>query len=127
MKTDIHPKYKTVTFSCACGATFTAGSTYKDDEFKTEICSQCHPFYTGKQKLVDSSGRVEKFMAKMKKAQKDQEGSVKKIETDENAETPEETSEETSEETPQETSEEITEESKAKLAKKEPKEKKEEE
>ncbi len=79
MKSDIHPKYHQVTFSCVCGAKFVAGSTYPKDEFKTEICSQCHPFYTGKQKLVDSSGRVEKFMAKMKKAQKSKEEKVTKV------------------------------------------------
>ncbi len=69
MKKDIHPKYnKKVTFTCACGATFVAGSTIQDD-FKTEICSKCHPFYTGKQKLLDTSGRVEKFLAKRKRAE----------------------------------------------------------
>ncbi len=68
MKTDIHPKYTDTTFSCACGAEFIAGSTLKEDKFKTEICSKCHPFYTGKQKLIDSSGQVEKFRAKMEKA-----------------------------------------------------------
>jgi large subunit ribosomal protein L31 len=79
MKTDIHPKYQDIKFTCACGATFVAGSTVKDD-FKTEICSNCHPFYTGKQKLVDTSGRVDKFMAKMKKAQEKAEKDVKKVE-----------------------------------------------
>jgi large subunit ribosomal protein L31 len=79
MKTGIHPKYHQVTFSCVCGAKFVAGSTYPGEEFKTEICSQCHPFFTGKQKLVDSSGRVEKFMAKMQKAQKAKEDKVKKV------------------------------------------------
>ncbi|MBT4917201.1 50S ribosomal protein L31 [Candidatus Peregrinibacteria bacterium] len=69
MKKDVHPAYHDVTFTCVCGATFVAGSTIKDDTFKTEICSACHPFYTGKQKLIDTSGRVDKFVAKMKKAQ----------------------------------------------------------
>ena len=78
MKKKIHPQYQDITFSCACGAKFVAGSTIKD-EFKTEICSQCHPFYTGKQKLIDSSGRVDKFMEKMKKAQKIAETKVKKV------------------------------------------------
>lgn len=68
MKKDTHPKYQDITFTCACGATFTAGSTIQKN-FDTEICSKCHPFFTGKQKLLDSSGRVDKFMAKMKKAQ----------------------------------------------------------
>ncbi len=67
MKKDIHPQFKTITFTCACGATFVAGSTLQED-FHTEICSNCHPFFTGKQKLVDTSGRVDKFMAKRKKA-----------------------------------------------------------
>jgi large subunit ribosomal protein L31 len=69
MKKDIHPKYnKEVKVTCACGNTFTTGSTIS--EIKTELCSACHPFYTGKQKLVDSARRVEKFIAK-KDAQKD--------------------------------------------------------
>lgn len=81
MKNDIHPKYQTITFSCACGASFVAGSTIEED-FHTEICSNCHPFYTGKQKLVDSSGRVDKFMAKMKKAQEQAEKKVKKVKSE---------------------------------------------
>jgi large subunit ribosomal protein L31 len=67
MKKDIHPKYQTITFQCACGAKFVAGSTL-DKDFHTEICSSCHPFFTGKQKLIDTSGRVDKFKAKMIKA-----------------------------------------------------------
>lgn len=63
MKKDIHPTYnKEITVTCACGNTFTTGST--EEEIKTELCSQCHPFYTGKQKLVDSAKRVEKFKQK---------------------------------------------------------------
>ena len=64
MKKDIHPKYypqaKTI---CACGNSFSTGSTLP--ELKIEICSACHPFYTGKQKLLDSARRVEKFRAKV--------------------------------------------------------------
>lgn len=67
MKKNIHPKYQTITFQCACGAKFVAGSTL-DKDFHTEICSSCHPFFTGKQKLIDTSGRVDKFRAKMVKA-----------------------------------------------------------
>jgi large subunit ribosomal protein L31 len=67
MKKEIHPKYQTITFHCACGAKYSAGSTLKED-FQTEICSNCHPFFTGKQKLIDASGRVDKFRAKMTKA-----------------------------------------------------------
>lgn len=68
MKSEIHPKYQDIKFTCACGAVYVAGSTLEQD-FKTELCSNCHPFFTGKQKLVDASGRVDKFMAKVKKAQ----------------------------------------------------------
>jgi large subunit ribosomal protein L31 len=69
MKKDIHPKYyKEAKVSCACGNTFVTGSTLP--EIKTELCSACHPFYTGKQKLVDSARRVEKFQARIK-AQKE--------------------------------------------------------
>jgi len=64
MKKDIHPKYHdNIKVVCACGNEIETGSTLP--EIKTEICSNCHPFYTGKQKLVDSSKRVEKFQAKM--------------------------------------------------------------
>ena len=60
MKPNIHPQFNTqVTVSCACGNTFVTGSTAK--EIYTEICSACHPFYTGKQKLIDTQGRVDKF------------------------------------------------------------------
>ena len=65
MKKDIHPKYHDkVAVACACGHSFTTGSTRP--EIKIELCSQCHPFYTGKQKLVDTARRVEKFQAKVK-------------------------------------------------------------
>ena len=63
MKTDIHPKYKDVTVACACGNTFQTRSTTCRD-IQVEICSACHPFYTGKQKYVDTAGRVEKFQRK---------------------------------------------------------------
>jgi large subunit ribosomal protein L31 len=78
MKKDIHPQYQDITFNCACGAKYLIGSTIKK-EFNTEICSNCHPFYTGKQKLLDSSGRVDKFRAKMQKAQDLAEKKVKKV------------------------------------------------
>lgn len=81
MKADIHPKFETINFICACGATYVAGSTMQED-FHTEICSACHPFYTGKQKLMDSSGRVDKFVARMKKAQATAEKKVKKVKKD---------------------------------------------
>ena len=62
MKKKIHPKYIETTISCACGAAFETRSTRGD--FSVEICSQCHPFFTGKQKLIDSAGRIEKFQRK---------------------------------------------------------------
>jgi large subunit ribosomal protein L31 len=66
MKKDIHPTYyPKAKVTCACGNTFTVGSTAK--EIRVELCSACHPFYTGKQKLVDSARRVEKFKEKMEK------------------------------------------------------------
>ncbi len=66
MKQNIHPKYnKESKVTCACGNAFTTGST--ENEIKTELCSVCHPFYTGKQKLVDTANRVGKFQAKMEK------------------------------------------------------------
>ena len=69
MKQGIHPTYfKDATVTCACGAVYLVGSTEK--ELKVEICSACHPFYTGKQKLVDTAGRVDKFKAKMEAAAK---------------------------------------------------------
>ena len=60
MKTQIHPTYyEDAVVTCACGNTFTTGSTHK--ELKTEICSVCHPFYTGQQRIVDTGGQVERF------------------------------------------------------------------
>lgn len=61
MKENIHPNYHEVTVECACGAKFVTGSTTSNDVIKVDICSKCHPFFTGKQKLVDTGGRVEKF------------------------------------------------------------------
>jgi len=62
MKKNTHPKYHQATISCACGNSFTAGST--QDAISVDICSQCHPFYTGEQKFIDTKGRIEKFQAK---------------------------------------------------------------
>ena len=64
MKNGIHPNYHDVTVVCACGNSFRARSTYKSDLLHLEICSRCHPFFTGKQKLIDSAGRVERFRRK---------------------------------------------------------------
>jgi large subunit ribosomal protein L31 len=62
MKPGIHPEYHQVTVHCACGASWTTGSTKED--LHLEICSQCHPFFTGRQKLIDTEGRVERFTKK---------------------------------------------------------------
>ncbi len=60
MKPDIHPRYEIITVTCACGNTFPTRSTHEGD-LHVEVCSACHPFYTGQQKIVDTAGRVEKF------------------------------------------------------------------
>jgi large subunit ribosomal protein L31 len=62
VKTDIHPEYATATVKCACGNTFQTRSTVA--EIHTDICNVCHPFFTGKQKLIDTAGRVERFRQK---------------------------------------------------------------
>lgn len=67
MKVSIHPAYNTCEVSCACGNKFTTRSTKK--EIKIEICSACHPFYTGQHKFVDSAGRIEKFLNRYKSYQ----------------------------------------------------------
>jgi large subunit ribosomal protein L31 len=64
MKEGIHPKYEAVTVKCHCGSTFETRSTKKGGEISTEICSSCHPFFTGKQKLIDTAGRIERFRKK---------------------------------------------------------------
>ena len=77
MEKKIHPKwYPEAKISCACGHKFTAGATVP--EIKVEICSQCHPFYTGQERLVDTAGRVEKFEKKLAVAQKTRKKSVRK-------------------------------------------------
>ena len=67
MKKDIHPKYYDVKVMCSCGNTFTTKST-REGDLGLEVCSNCHPFYTGKQKIVDTGGRVDKFKQRYKKA-----------------------------------------------------------
>lgn len=64
MKADIHPQYTVTEVSCSCGNTFTTRSTAKSGKISAEVCSQCHPFYTGKQKLLDAGGRVARFEAR---------------------------------------------------------------
>jgi large subunit ribosomal protein L31 len=71
MKAEIHPKYEETQITCACGNVIEVGSTKKD--IRVEICSQCHPFFTGKQKLVDTAGRIERFRKKYAKFQKQNE------------------------------------------------------
>ena len=66
MKPDIHPEYSDIKVVCACGHTFETKSTLGRD-LHVEICSECHPFYTGKQKIVDTAGRVGKFQARYKR------------------------------------------------------------
>jgi len=61
MKSEIHPAYGETTVTCTCGATFATRSTAKNGAIHADVCSQCHPFYTGKQKLLDQGGRVAKF------------------------------------------------------------------
>jgi large subunit ribosomal protein L31 len=61
MKPDIHPSYVETTVTCSCGNTFTTRSTSDSGQIHAEVCSACHPFYTGKQKILDVGGRVEKF------------------------------------------------------------------
>ena len=67
MKADIHPEYIETTIKCACGNVLEAGSTKPN--IRVEICSKCHPFFTGKQKLVDTAGRIERFRKKYEKFQ----------------------------------------------------------
>lgn len=69
MKAKIHPDYQDTSITCACGNVITVGSTKQD--IRVEICSNCHPFFTGKQKLVDSAGRIERFKRKYAKFQKE--------------------------------------------------------
>lgn len=84
MKQGIHPKYDNVKVTCSCGNTFETKSTTND--ITVEICSACHPFYTGKQKLVDTAGRVDKFKTRFEASQKLREeklkSSIKKVDND---------------------------------------------
>lgn len=64
MKSGIHPEYTEVNVTCSCGFEFKTNSTMSDDSLHIDVCSRCHPFYTGKQKIVDTAGRVDKFRQK---------------------------------------------------------------
>jgi large subunit ribosomal protein L31 len=76
MKADIHPSYGLATVRCSCGNEFTTRST--EPEIRVELCNQCHPFYTGKQKLVDSGGRVERYRQRYAKSQAKQAEAAKR-------------------------------------------------
>lgn len=78
MKADIHPEYVLSTVRCSCGNEFTTRST--EPEIRVELCNQCHPFYTGKQKLVDSGGRVERYRQRYAKSQAKQAEAAKRSE-----------------------------------------------
>lgn len=67
MNKEIQPNYHEVTVTCACGNTFTTGSVVEGDTIKIDICNKCHPFFTGKQKIVDTSGKVDRFMKRIHK------------------------------------------------------------
>jgi large subunit ribosomal protein L31 len=64
MKAEIHPSYQATTVTCGCGSTFVTRSTATSGEIRTDVCSACHPFYTGKQKILDTGGRVARFEAR---------------------------------------------------------------
>lgn len=70
MKNDIHPDYHEVQVTCTCGSTFSTRSTVASGTIRSDVCSQCHPFYTGKQKILDTGGRVARFEARYAKAAK---------------------------------------------------------
>lgn len=73
MQADIHPDYKKISVQCNCGNAFETGMSYKkSDQLKVEICSQCHPYYTGNEKIVDTEGRVESYYSKYGKKQEAQ-------------------------------------------------------
>ncbi|GMN89405.1 50S ribosomal protein L31 [Francisella sciaenopsi] len=71
MRQEIHPKYTEVTVTCSCGNTFVTKSTIGKNDLNIDICSECHPFYTGKQRIVDTAGRVDKFKKRF--------GGIKKV------------------------------------------------
>jgi large subunit ribosomal protein L31 len=76
MKQGIHPEYVETTVTCSCGESFVTRGT--ESEIRVELCNQCHPFYTGKQKLVDSGGRVERYKQRYAKTQQKQAEAAKK-------------------------------------------------
>jgi large subunit ribosomal protein L31 len=78
MKAAIHPAYDEINVICACGSTFKTLSTHKGD-IRVEICSSCHPFFTGRQKLVDTEGRVDRFQKMMQKSKDMKDAKGKKV------------------------------------------------
>ena len=74
MKSDIHPKYEETTVTCTCGSTFVTRSTAANGVIHADVCSQCHPFYTGKQKILDTGGRIARFEKRFGKADNAQSG-----------------------------------------------------
>jgi large subunit ribosomal protein L31 len=74
MKSAIHPDYKVTTVTCSCGNTFTTRSTAPNGQIHVEVCSNCHPFYTGKQKILDTGGRVARFEKRFGKAAQQRSG-----------------------------------------------------
>ena len=68
MKPEIHPEYRQVNVTCSCGNSFQTRSTLGKDDLQVEVCSQCHPFYTGKQKILDSAGQIDKFRKRFGRA-----------------------------------------------------------
>ena len=74
MKTEIHPEYVETQVTCGCGNSFTTRSTRKSGRITVEVCSNCHPFYTGKQKILDTGGRVARFEARYAKAAQQKKG-----------------------------------------------------
>jgi large subunit ribosomal protein L31 len=77
MKADIHPQYNVTTVTCGCGNTFTTRSTAPSGTIHVEVCSNCHPFYTGKQKILDTGGRVARFEKRFGKAASAKPGDAK--------------------------------------------------
>ena len=77
VKAGIHPDYHEVTVSCACGYAFQTRSTIKGDRIRLEICSHCHPFFTGKMKFIDTAGRIERFQRKYAKSAAQQQAAKK--------------------------------------------------
>lgn len=73
MKKAIHPEYETITVTCSCGSVFETSSTLCEP-LQVEVCSKCHPFYTGKQKIIDTGGRVQKFNERYKRTKKTENG-----------------------------------------------------